>query len=145
MSKLYSDNAILWDACELPPNYDRQYVCGYDVDYKVWLNGGSGVLSDPANAPEYRYRDVNHFFDTDPDLGDSFPINPGADKDSGLAGSRGNIRWRHNKNTSANVLFADGTVRTMTKTVYYGTPGVKGDFLRSYLRPKWPPGFVAGP
>jgi prepilin-type processing-associated H-X9-DG protein len=88
---------------------------------------------------------VNHFFDGDPDLGDAYPINPGQDKDSGQAGSRGNIRWRHNKNTGANVLFADGTVRTLTKTTYYGTPNVKGDFLRSYLRPKWPPGFVAGP
>jgi prepilin-type processing-associated H-X9-DG protein len=145
LSKLYADNALLWDACELPPNYDRQYVCGYDMDYPNGQPTAYGSLADMQQFPEQRYRDVYQLFTGNPDLEDNLPINPGIDKDSGVAGTYGNIRWRHGKGNQANVLFADGTVRTLGKTTGYGTANVRGDFLRKFLRPKWPQGMVVGP
>ena len=133
LSKLPPDVIVLWDACELPPNYDRQYVCGYEVD--------GALYEDNATTPQFRWRGLN----TDPtdfQVSDQFPIDPGPNVDSGLTGTRGNIRWRHGKNKDqANFLFADGSVKSMFMTKDYGLPSVRGEVLRRYFRPRPPVGF----
>jgi len=133
LSKLYPDNALLWDACELgnvDPPFSRQYVCGYDVDM--------GNFNNPRTLSRLRFRGQIPPAGVTPTNGDEFPIDPGPNTDDGSAGTRGNILWRHSRKTAANFLFADGTVRTMKITRFAGTAQATGDVLRKYLRPRPP-------
>jgi len=136
LQKLYPDNALIWDACELGnvnPPFSRQYVCGYDVD--------NGSFNNPSQLSRLRFRGLIPSTSATPATGDQFPVDPGPNIDDGSVGTRGNIRWRHAKNTAANFLFADGTVRTFRITRDYGQPSVSGEFLRKYLRPRPPVGY----
>jgi prepilin-type processing-associated H-X9-DG protein len=141
LSKLYPDNILLWDATELAPDFDRQFVCGFGVD--------GGFSQDSFNFPWYRFRGLAP--SDDPETADDHPIRPGSNVEFSLktftpADALGNIRWRHNRNKAANFLFADGTVRTMRITENYDDPSsVKGEVLRKYLRPKPPTGYIAYP
>jgi prepilin-type processing-associated H-X9-DG protein len=137
---VYPDNIILFDATELPPDFDRQYVVSFELDSHSASANYKGTFSDPKK-PTYRYRGVKDY-SANPNLGDNYPIDPGPNADSGASNARGNIRWRHGRNDSANFLFADGSVRNMGKTKGYGTPGVSGDVLRKFFRPKPPPNYV---
>jgi prepilin-type processing-associated H-X9-DG protein len=139
LSRLYPDNIILWDATELAPQFDRQFVCGYDLD--------GGFFGDSFDFPWYRFRGLAPT--DDPEASDDQPIRPGPNVDAvpfGVPGNVGNIRWRHNRGTAANFLFADGTVRTMKMTTNYDDLSArKGEVLRKYFRPKPPPGYIAYP
>jgi prepilin-type processing-associated H-X9-DG protein len=139
---VYADNIILFDGTELPPNFDRQYVTSFELD-KTSQSSLHGWTVNPK-TPSQRYRgNVN--LDTDPDLGDGYFIAPGNNLDSGEDPQRGNIRWRHGRNDMANFLFADGSVKTMKMTLNYGTPRVKGEVVRKYLRPKAPTNYLLIP
>jgi prepilin-type N-terminal cleavage/methylation domain-containing protein/prepilin-type processing-associated H-X9-DG protein len=137
---VYPDNIILYDACEIPPNFNTQYVIGFDLD--------GGMYSDPRRSAR-RYRGtVAPTFQTNPAFGDSFPVNPGAaadgsggNRDSGAAPNRGNIRWRHGRNDIANFLMADGSAKSMGITKNYGQANVRGDVERKLFRPKPVPGY----
>jgi len=140
-SGVYPDNIILFDACELgnvDPQFSRQYLTSFDLD------ATPPALSYTANPkkPLWRYRG-NRNLDSDPKLGDGWPINPGPNNDSGTSGAQGQIRWRHGRQDLANFLFADGSVKSMKITRDYNDPNkVKGEVLRKYLRPKQPQGYV---
>jgi len=50
------------------------------------------------------------------DSGNDSPVvtnNINRESSSGSDGARGNIRWRHSKNTAGNFLFADGHAQTL--------------------------------
>jgi len=139
MNQLYSDNILLFDATELAftdPVFSRQYVCDYEAD--------NSSFSFPTKARQ-RYRDIAGVFSGTPSLRDDLPINPGTNRDvkaSSEAGQRGNIRWRHGREDSANFLLADGSVRSFGITTgAVGTVNSRGDVLRRYFRIKWPSGF----
>ncbi len=58
----------------------------------------------------------------------------------------GNIRFRHQRNSIANVAFADGSVQAMTLNKSRVITGARGKsyettFTRNMLRTKWPTGF----
>jgi len=139
---VYPDNIILFDGCELgnvDPQFSRQYVTSFDLDSHSTNNFFTGTFSQPKK-PTYRYRAAKDY-SANPALGDGYPIDAGPNQDSGVSNARGNIRWRHGRNDLANFLFADGSVKTMKITKGYGTPGVTGEVLRKYFRPKIPPGY----
>jgi len=145
---VYPDNIVLFDGCELgnvDPQFSRQYVTSFDLDSHG--RGGGGFFNGTFINPKlvsYRYRNGAGManYNSNANLGDGFPIDPGPNEDSGVANARGNIRWRHGRNDSANFLFADGSVKTMKITKGYGTPNVTGDVLRKYFRPKLPSNYV---
>jgi hypothetical protein len=149
LTQLYADNFLLWDACEIGPNFNTQYVCGYELD-----SGGSsaynrGSFSWPTRS-YLRYRSmaaIPTFVPAGSEYANDMPIYPGTNRDvmpGASAGQRGNIRWRHGRQDMANFLCADGTVRSMKITTGTpGKPGCKGDCLHSYFRIKAPPRFKA--
>jgi prepilin-type processing-associated H-X9-DG protein len=143
-SNLYPDNIIIFDACELgdvDPPFSRQYVTSFDLDVPT----GTTALSYTVNPkkPSQRYRGL-YFNQNDPKLGDGFPIEAGPNNDGGGSGTHGNVRWRHGRSDLANFLFADGSVKTMKKTVGVA-PNARGEVLRKYFRPKPPPGYNLSP
>jgi len=73
---VYPDNIVLFDATELAPAFDRQYVCGYDLD--------GGMLADVQNAPEKRWRGY-YSNSGDVTLDDEAPIDPGPNADQAPA------------------------------------------------------------
>jgi len=143
LAKLYSDNILFWDACELgnvDPPFSRQYVCGFDLDNATNSPNG-GNFSNPRTLSKLRFRGLIPAASVTPQIGDGFPIDPGPNIDDGSAGTHGNIRWRHNKGTMANFLFADGSVKTMGITKGAGTANPQGEVLRKYFRPRPPVGY----
>lgn len=132
---VYPDNILLFDGSELAnvdPQFSRQYVTSYDLD--------GGQMSDPKK-PAYRYREPAARY-TQAALANHLPINPGPNKESrGEVGNRGQVRWRHGKNTSANFLFVDGSVRLMEITRGSGAT-IRGEVLRKLFRPKVPGGYA---
>jgi len=65
----------------------------------------------------------------------------------GMAGFpfNGNIRFRHNKNTTCNVGFADGHVGQFTGKFNKDGRPIRYDALRKYFMVKWPSGIGIGP
>jgi prepilin-type processing-associated H-X9-DG protein len=130
--QLTSDNVVLWDAGEIPPNYNTQYLVAYSLDERnfigplntTWNRRFRGLL--PATSP----------------LADGTLANPGPNTEAqSTTDTQGNIRWRHGRNDTANFLFADGSVKSMRMTQNYGTPNVRGELTRAMLRPKPPVGY----
>jgi prepilin-type N-terminal cleavage/methylation domain-containing protein/prepilin-type processing-associated H-X9-DG protein len=137
----YPDNIVMYDAAEIAPDFSTQFLHGYDLDGGMYSNAKIPVnLYRPFAATEYdNGNDPNLEFSNDS------PINPGSNKDyTGSSGDSqaGNIRWRHARETSANFLFVDGSVRTLTISKNANTPSAKGDVLRKYFRPKPIPGMT---
>lgn len=128
--QLFNDNVILWDAGEIPPNYDRQYVISYSVDERNFIQ--------PLSKHRLRFRGLTH----PAGFEDGTLANPGPNTESeGTPDTQGNIRWRHGRNDTANFLFADGSVKAMRITTNYGTPNARGELTRGMLRPKPPTGY----
>jgi prepilin-type N-terminal cleavage/methylation domain-containing protein len=146
LNQLYPDNILLFDQTEIYENpnadpYTTQYVCGYFV--------AGGSLSEPKAAYK-RYRAMANppLIGTASGLRNDKAIDPGSNKDASASvsdGRRGNIRWRHGKEDTANFLFTDGTVRSMGITKNFNlasNANVRGDVLHSYFRIKAPAGFA---
>jgi len=141
-AKLPPDVALLWDAAELAPNFDRQYVTGYDT--------AEGSLMLAAQQPFRRYRGEAANEGDEFKWHDEAPVNPGPNVEAGgtTASTNGQIRWRHGKNESANVLFSDGSVKLLGITKNYGainSNGARGDFKMRFLRIRLTPGFTSDP
>jgi prepilin-type N-terminal cleavage/methylation domain-containing protein/prepilin-type processing-associated H-X9-DG protein len=142
LTQLYNDNILMWDVTVLA-SLSSQYVVGYEVGSSPGAFA-SGAFSNPQ-LPYNRYRPwaVDPYIN--PDRANDVPIYPGSNREvmAGFDnGQRGNIRWRHGSDDSANFLFADGTVRNLKKTT--GTPGTancKGEVLNKFFRIKPPQGF----
>jgi prepilin-type N-terminal cleavage/methylation domain-containing protein/prepilin-type processing-associated H-X9-DG protein len=169
-TQMYPETALFWDticwqsAAEDTPCLfwvTSQTVSGY-TPRASGIDGNQ--LNDP-NAPELRYRGptADRFANsTDPFLQPNGPIywpiesqlaavagNGGildANQDSGDGliwnFGFGGPRWRHNGNTSCNVAFADGTVRTLRitkKTVTHGSATCyDNEFRRYMIMIRWP-------
>lgn len=135
VKQLAPDLALLWDATEIPPLYNTQYTCSFGVD--------GGRLAFGHLYPNLRFRGGPD--SRTPDVGDHTYIQPGPNADAGAtedsAYDDANIRWRHRKNTSANFLMGDWSVRTMRITTDYGLPTVRGEVTRLNIRPKPPQSF----
>jgi prepilin-type N-terminal cleavage/methylation domain-containing protein len=108
------DNVVLWDACEIPPGFDKQYCVAYGVDGSDKDGnsvgpGGYGMGTTATRRFNWRGNPNN---DGTPD-GDDQLVESGPNLDGGAFPAAANIRWRHEKNTGANFLFDDGSVRTL--------------------------------
>jgi len=125
-----SDNVVIWDACEIPNNFDTQYCVNYGVD--------QGNMWDGVNKYSYRFRG-NPNIASDPQVGDGTFVDPGPNRDGGgTFPEPANIRWRHLKNTSANFLMGDGSVRSFRISTVDAAGNVKGELRRLNLRSKCP-------
>jgi prepilin-type N-terminal cleavage/methylation domain-containing protein/prepilin-type processing-associated H-X9-DG protein len=142
-SGVYPDNILLFDGSEIAsgdPPYSTQYVTGFDVD-NSGLSSRYGPFANPQQ-PTKRYRDAADKWSNNPALANGTAIWPGPNKESrGEVGNRGQIRWRHGKNDTANFLFVDGSVRSMRITTGFGTSNVRGDVIRRLFRPRIPTGY----
>jgi len=136
LTDLYPDNALIWDT---PLNLSFQNWLPDDADKQTgptwgYIDGGQLIFPD---QPEYRYRNNEDPFPTDPFLSWGYPVNfsndytaatvnggfgPNTDNThaTSTAGSivydnfhTGNLRFRHNNGNVCNVGFADGVVRPL--------------------------------
>ncbi|HRK32020.1 MAG TPA: type II secretion system protein [Tepidisphaeraceae bacterium] len=140
--KLPPDVALLWDASEIAPNFQAQYVTGYDT--------AEGSLMLAKDQPFRRYRGNPANEEDEVKWRDDSPVNPGPNVEAGggTAGTNGQIRWRHGRNDSANVLFSDGSVKTFGITKNYqlvNSGGARGDFKMRFFRIRLTPGFTTDP
>jgi len=169
-TQLYPETALFWDtvcwqsATDDTPSLfwqNDQTVQGYSPE-------ASGIdsdrLTDPS-VPEFRYRGPTadrYANDTRFDWQTNGPIIWATEKAlSGVSGNGGVIdanqdsgdgliwnfgfggpRWRHNGNTSCNVAYADGTVRTLRLTKKVLGTGANecydNEFRRYMIMMKWP-------
>jgi prepilin-type processing-associated H-X9-DG protein len=144
-----ADCVVIWDAPELGPNFNTQYVASYYVDVEHYpSNSQAGrLLSSPGN-PKNRYRNLP-LNEPDNATSDSGVIDPGVNRDIATGGDvsrlAGNIRWRHGRNDQANFLFGDGSAKTFRinqKVSGTGQNSVyRGDVIRKMFRPKIPPNY----
>jgi len=142
-----ADNVVLWDATEIPPNYNTQYVMGFNVDrgnHGVSIAGGA--LS--TQSIQFRYfRGQAPAGAGNEEISDDGIVPQGPNTDAGAPGSEGNIRWRHRRGVAANFLMGDGSVRTMTIPKRsdrndLNSPPISGELIRRLLRPSAPSGFT---
>lgn len=145
MKQLDSTVALIWDATEIGPGFNTQYVVGYSTDGGP-TGGGLANFDAMLANPYIRFRGLVEA--GNPQESDEFPINPGPNLDligatsgSDYNGREGNIRWRHGRNNVANFLFGDGSVRPANITRNYDQPNVTGELLKRNFRPKAPPGW----
>jgi prepilin-type N-terminal cleavage/methylation domain-containing protein/prepilin-type processing-associated H-X9-DG protein len=135
-SQLYADTAIFWETASVPgwdpnPAYVLYSVANVDDAY-TGTRGGYGV-DGGTSFQALRYRESNLLFQDDPFEGDDFPtflLAPGvltnsvggdihnSDLVGGSSGlitlnRAGNLRYRHGDNDRMNVVFADGSARTL--------------------------------
>ena len=146
-SMMLKETALFWDTA-VRPNWENNvgHLTGADIDDQRFWQG--------ARTPQFRYFSVrdpfgqlqgglfghnkpvvlfvggNLFFNKDPNTSalERFPY-------------QGNLRFRHNKNTTCNVAFADGSVRAFTAKLESDGLKVRNhDALRRYFMIKWPSG-----
>ena len=74
-----------------------------------------------------------------PQYGDGTFVDPGPNTDGGASfPNAANIRWRHQRNTAANFLMGDGSVKSFHITTVLSNGTVKGELERKNIRPKAP-------
>jgi prepilin-type processing-associated H-X9-DG protein len=134
IKNLYPDNVILWDACEIPSTFSTQFCVSYGVGMSP--NDTEPKMNNYTLA-QYNYRGDPGVPTIDPDH-DSKLVWPGPNKDTGDYPTGATIRWRHQKNSSANFLFADWSVRPVAMTLVKSGLRVKGELYNKNLRPKPP-------
>jgi len=170
-TQLYPDTALFWDTVFWQDAFEDTPSLFWQTDQTVsgYAPDGSGIDSDKLTNPkltEYRYRGPTS--DRFGNSTDPFKQPQGAviwaaeSALVGVAGSAGILdanqdsgdgviwnfafggpRWRHNGNTSCNVAFADGTVRTLklnkSKTIGTGVDKCyDNEFRRYMIFLKWP-------
>ncbi|MGF1635230.1 MAG: type II secretion system protein [Phycisphaerae bacterium] len=127
---VFPDNIVMWDATEIPPDFDTQFVTSANIDSNSLLN--------PADTgARFRQDDDNLISFTDGRLSGQYPMHPGSNQDNG---TDANVRWRHGDNDRSNFLFGDSSARSAAITtgeVGSDTSAAKGDILRKFLRPKY--------
>jgi prepilin-type N-terminal cleavage/methylation domain-containing protein/prepilin-type processing-associated H-X9-DG protein len=137
-----SDNVVLWDAGEIPPGFNTQFLTAYQLD--------GGRMSEPTTVlrAQARFRGLVPVSATSPHDGTLADPGPNTDYVDTNLQTRGNIRWRHGRNDTANFLFADGAVKSMRITRDYDDADpskARGELTRSMLRPKMPSGYKVSP
>ena len=151
--------ALLWDT-SLPPGMATKagHIVGFDVDdQRIWFG---------AVRPQQRF-----FSRHDPfarigpgTYGNNKPIQMRAGNRAwlnidprpeqfaegyweGMAGPpyQGNLRFRHNRNTTCNVAFADGHVAKFTGKFTSDGYMISHDAIRKHFMVKWPSGMGIAP
>ena len=148
-TQLLNDTAVLWDTV-FPPPWDWQPDVrgGWDIDDGRFWNGANVpqrryyMLQDPfAHVPPFIYGQNKPvlmkigstvWYNRDPGPSDLWPYN-------------GNLRFRHRKNTTCNVAFADGSVRQFTGRFNPDKSMRQHDALRRYFMVRWPTGLPPHP
>ena len=144
---LKEGTALIWDTAIEPGWYDQRivgYLVSADIDdQRFWAGAGT---------PQYRYWTVGDIFGRIPPgiRGQNRPVNLNVGPtifhnteapDNSSFPFQGNLRFRHNKNTSCNVGFSDGSVRSFTAKLQRDGKRVQShDALRKYFMTKWPAG-----
>lgn len=161
-SDLYPDNALVWDTPVL-----IKTTTSTDFGWRVSFVDGGQLMS--ADNPWLRYRSKDHdFYKGAPGLqqgegvfiGNPTDFPEGFNMDVGDLGAVWNYQWgttrfRHNRDTVCNAVFADGSARSMKMDPRKMTPGTNlgswphggamNEFLRDYIMIKWPNGEWEGP
>jgi prepilin-type processing-associated H-X9-DG protein len=143
--------AVVWDTGIIQDwDHDPRWRLGGDIDgERIWRG---------AVTPQYRFQTPGDVFGRIPPraFGQTRPVvlnvgphvflnrEPGA-----LSVERwpyqGNLRFRHRRNTTCNVGFADGSVRQFAARVNADLTVKSHDALRQYFMLKWPPGVPPDP
>jgi prepilin-type N-terminal cleavage/methylation domain-containing protein/prepilin-type processing-associated H-X9-DG protein len=151
-TQLLKDSALVWDTA-IRPGWERSpgFLVGADIDDERFWRG--------AHTPQYRYYSIKDpFARIAPGIfGQNRPVllnvsqyvfrnidpgrqTPGQITDTERWPYQGNLRFRHNKGTACNVIFADGSVRQFTAKMNSDKTVKSHDALRRYFMIKWPPG-----
>jgi prepilin-type processing-associated H-X9-DG protein len=147
LNGMFPHNALVWDTPVLP-NSDENvgYLTGADVDdvQRLW----AGI----AFRPQWAFFDPRDVYGNIPPglLGNNKPVRFPAswkniDPTSPSYPYQGNLRFRHNKNTSCNVGFADGSVRAFTAKLNSDKSMKSHDAIRKNFLLRWPSGVRRDP
>jgi len=149
---LKEGTALVWDTA-IEPGWYQNRIVGYlisaDIDgQRIWQG---------ARTPQFRYFSPSDIFGRIPpgvfsqnkpvqlNVGSSIYYNTEA-PDNGTFPFQGNLRFRHNKNTTCNVGFSDGSVRFFKAKLQSDGKRVQShDALRKYFMTKWPSGVPVDP
>jgi prepilin-type processing-associated H-X9-DG protein len=148
-TQLLKETAVVWDTAIFEEWLVKpQWRLGWDIDgQRIRL----GYLT-----PQYRFYTVKDIFAAFPPgiYGQNKPVvlNVGNgrfyNRDPGSIAAeggtqypfQGNLRFRHQKNSTCNVGFSDGSVRQFTAKVNPDLTVKSHDALRRYFMIKWPTG-----
>ena len=153
LNRVYPDNALVWDS----PAWGLTNFPSEESIVNIWSYTAidlGALLYPQSTLSRYRGK-IEDLTAGDPFYGwekmilmpnnKTQPWNANQDIVTTYSnGQLGGLRFRHNKNTGVNVLFADGSVRTIGWKP--NRPGDAGpnyynvDFKRKFLLIKWPPG-----
>jgi prepilin-type N-terminal cleavage/methylation domain-containing protein/prepilin-type processing-associated H-X9-DG protein len=146
LKDLFNFTILIHDTAVFPGMIqDIGYVGNADVDLqRMWAG---------ASTPQWRYYDIADRYGQLPPglLGNNRPvrfavdwrnIDPVPTGPEGFAGYpyQGNLRFRHNKNTSCNVGYADGRVESIKAKLNPNGSMRSHDALRKSFMIKWPAG-----
>ena len=145
LTGLFPHNALVWDTPVLPDSDESVgYLTSADIDdvQRFWQASAKIV-------PQYGFYDARDVYGFIPPgiRGNNRPIAfSGAwrniDPPAPQINYQGNLRFRHNKNTTCNAGYADGSVRAFTgKFTSNGTVRTH-DAIRKLFMPKWPSGLA---
>jgi prepilin-type processing-associated H-X9-DG protein len=153
---LLKDTAVLWDAAVVHGAEYAGYRPGIDIDDQRIAFG--------AAVPQWRYYQIKDPFAYVPpgtfsqnrpallDVSSWRYYNHDPPPQQFGFPHQGNLRFRHRKNTTCNVAFADGSVRQFTgkfkrdKSLQNTNPlNLSHDALRRYFMIKWPSGIHPNP
>ena len=153
-SQLHKDAALAWDTA-MPAgaeNWPHLWV-GIDID-------GQRIATFGQLTPQYRFLTVKDALGRTPPgtYGHSKPvildvltykyfnIEPATlPEGTSALPYQGNVRFRHKKDTTCNVAFADGSVRQFTGRMNADRSVKSHDALRRYFMLKWPTGVPPNP
>jgi len=144
---LKEGTALIWDTA-IEPGWFQDRIIGYligaDIDGQRFWSG--------ARYPQFRYYSPSDIFGRIPpgvfgqnkpvqlNVGSSIYYNTEAPDGSSFP-YQGNLRFRHNKDTTCNVGFSDGSVRQFKAKLQSDRKRVQShDALRKYFMTKWPAG-----
>jgi len=149
LSQLFPHNALIWDTAVSPGLENNVgYIIGVDIDdvQRFWAG---------ANTAQYRYYDPADVYGRVLPMsgyGNNRPLKfpgtwrnidpPDPEGDGPGYPYQGNLRFRHNKNTSVNVGFADGHVESISGKFNANRSMRSHDAIRKHWMMKWPSGIA---
>jgi len=143
ISKCRSITALIWDGAVSEQR---------EVDYSI-ANNSLGVDVDDFRLglggarPQYRYYSEKDPFAQVPPghYGNNKPVRMTVRLNRDGDGGFGILRFRHNRNMTCNVGFADGHVGQFTGRFTSEGKAISHDALRKHFMVKWPSGIGIGP
>jgi prepilin-type processing-associated H-X9-DG protein/prepilin-type N-terminal cleavage/methylation domain-containing protein len=129
LSKIFPHNILVFDT-SVAVNSDGTYVTGYDVDQQYFIHPNDTLArffrgDDPYSGNKYRGNGVKILMDPNQNR-DWFDDGSGSPKRP----YQGNLRYRHNGDRFANLLFGDGHVESL----------LPDQIIRYKFKLRWPAG-----